>query len=397
MLNQKNSTVSNGYLTYMVNYHKELPAFSRRPLTTFLIETTSQVSGLTIGHSFILVNYVLFFLSGLLLFSLSMHLTGHYWHSLLNIVVYFLGFSVLFAFFSPIYTYDEPMQYSLIFLGMWAFFKERWVLFVLSFTLAAIARETSLLLIPALAFFFMDIRSLKSRISMLKHGKKFVFILLPIVLYAIYLVLFLRGKTIVALGETELANRFSCFVENFQTPKNAMESLASLVLALGAPLYLLWSCVKHNPLSLQQRKFADAFLFLAVVNSMVVLVLTFARETRLFALPLFFLWPLAGQLFTKEFSILLSYKLYYPCFRKWHHLFLFLLFNFLNYILSFRIYESSYDPIGESHLFNEYLFVMLLVISTHFLLRHFLDKNPSYEPFVIQLKFRECNSSTTHR
>ncbi|MEA1787408.1 hypothetical protein U1E44_15005 [Arenibacter sp. GZD96] len=395
MLNQNNTRVSNGYLTYTVNYHKELPAFSRRPLTTFLIESTSEFTGLPIGKSFILVNYLLFFGSGILLFILSMTVTRHYWHSVLNIVGYFLGFSILFAFFSPIYTYDEPLQYTLIFLGMWAYFKKKWTLYVVSFTFAAVARETSLLLLPALLLFFNNGGMYARNPAALNTFKRYLIILMPFAFYALYLGYFVSTSSDIFIEQGELLSRFSCFQENFGTTKNAVESLISLVLGLGLYLYLLWFVLKDNRLSVLHVKFIHSFLFVFVINSLVVMVLTFARETRLFALPLFFLWPLASTLFLKELGILLSYKLYYPCFKKWPYFFLFLFLTFINYILSFKIYQSYYDSNGDSHFFNEYLFVLLLGISVHFLLRHFLYKNPSYTPLITQLNISECNSFTT--
>lgn len=389
MLNQKNNIVSNGYLSYMVDYHNELPAFSRRPLTTFLIEATSRISGLNMGKSFILVNYTLLFFSGVLIFLFSFQLTKKYWLSLLNLLAYFFTFSILFSFFSPIYSYDEPLQYCLILLGLIAFFAQKLIFYVFFFTLAAISRETSLLLVPALALFFNgkeEHTSLRAFFSV-KNSGRLLTLLLPFLFYALFLVVFLWKKSLFNEAGTEVVDRFSCFIENFENQKNAVESIVSLVLALGAYLYFLWWFLRANTPSVLERKFTDAFLLTFAVNTIVVLLMTFARETRLFALPLFFLWPLAGTLFLKELSVILSPKLYYACFKNWHYLSSFLLFNFINYLVSFKIYESNYDATGNSHLFNEYLFVLLLLLSVHFIFSHFLGKNPSYRQFLLKVNF----------
>jgi hypothetical protein len=367
----------------MVNYHKDLPAFSRRPLTSFLIETTAEVSGLSIGKSFILVNFSLFFISGVLLFYLSFYLTKQYWHALLNVVAYFFTFSVLFAFFSPLYSYDEPLQYCLVFLGFLAFFKKQWLLYIVSFTLAAIARETSLLLLPALALFFTeDTTSFRSFFSG-THIKTLLLLLLPFVFYAAFLGIFLWKRALLNDAETELSSRFSCFLENFESQKNAVESLVSFVLALGAFLYFLYRYVTYGSLTLLGRKFTNAFLLVCIINSFIVFLMTFARESRLFVLPLFFLWPMASQLFLRDFGILFSWPLYLRCFKHWGYLFTLLLFNFMNYMFSFTVYIANYNTSGDDHLFNEYLFVLFLLLSVHFLLAHYLNKYPEGKKYLI--------------
>lgn len=390
MLNQNNHIVSNGYLTYMVNYHKELLAFSRRPLTTILIETTSQLSGLSIGKSYILVNYSLFFFSGVLLFVLAYKLTNRYWQSIFAIVSYFLTFSVLFAFFSPIYTYDEPLQYCFILLALLALLRQHWIGYVFCFTLASISRETSLLLLPALVFYFSKGPNSPSSIFAKKNMGRLLVICAPFLLYAIFLVVFLSRKELLHGAESEVGERFSCFLENFENQKNAVESIVSIFLTLGPFLYLLWAFLKNYSHTKLEKKFINAFLLSFALNTTVVLLMSFARESRLFALPLFFIWPLAGSFFLREIKIVFSYKLYYHCFKNWSYLCCLLLFTFINYQISFKVYESFYDASGQTHLFNEYLFVVLLFISVHFLLSFFLSKNPSYRkdllPYVENTK-----------
>ena len=391
MLNDNNNRVSNGYLTYMVNYHKELPAFSRRPLTTILIETTSQLSGLSIGMSYIWMNYTLFFFSGVLLFWLAFKLTKEYWYSIFAMAAYFLTFSVLFAFFSPIYTYDEPLQYCLILLAFLALLNQRWLAYILCFTLATISRETSVLLLPAMVLFF-PVGSNSSRLFWSKENlRKWLLIVTPLFLYLIFLGIFLSQKDLLKGAETEVGDRFSCFLENFENQKNAVESIISIFLSLGTFLYLLWVFLKNGSPSILEKKLINAFLLTFVLNTVVVLLLSFARESRLFALPLFFLWPLAGSLFLREIKIVFSLKLYYSCFKNWQYLFCLLLSIFINYLVSFKIYESFYDASGKTHLFNEYLFVTSLFISVHFLLSHFLNKNPEHQKSVLQWAVSDKN------
>ncbi|MGB7395302.1 MAG: hypothetical protein WA913_12990, partial [Pricia sp.] len=101
MLNENNTRISHGFLKSQIDYHQEIAPFARRPLTSFLIESAMQHLGLRPGHAFILINFLLLFLSGTLLFRLSKTLKATTAQGLINLCVYFLSFSVLFAFFPP--------------------------------------------------------------------------------------------------------------------------------------------------------------------------------------------------------------------------------------------------------------------------------------------------------
>src|SRR5690606_17278774 len=150
----------------------------------------------------------LVFCSGVLLFFLTRKLTGtyeesignatgpplisskinncSYWIGIGNMVIYFLGFSVLFAFFTPLFSYDEPLQYTMIFASLLAMHQRKWILYIIFFTLALIARESTVFLVPGLIFFFLDVDR-KSLFPLSAEFKgKLALILLPVVLYAIF-------------------------------------------------------------------------------------------------------------------------------------------------------------------------------------------------------------------
>ena len=152
MLNEKNDVISNVFLTSQITYHKEFAPFARRPLTTFLIEKAASWLGITLGNAFIWVNFSLLFLSGLLLFRLSNVMNPGFLKGIGNIIIYFLSFSVLFAFFPPVFSYDEPLQYCLIFAGLTSFLKKQWTGYVLWFAAAMIARENTAFIIVGLTF-----------------------------------------------------------------------------------------------------------------------------------------------------------------------------------------------------------------------------------------------------
>jgi hypothetical protein len=373
MLNENNTELSNVFLASQIRYHQEFAPFARRPLTSLLIEGSSGIFGITLGESFVLVNLLLLFFSGLLIYKISLKLNATRGQSLFNQVSYFLTFSILFAFFPPVFSYDEPLQYCLIMLGMLALIREKWLYYIPLFLLATIARESTLFLMPGLAIIFSGF-SLKSK-NMWNFGikRKLLLLFAPMPLYVIYLGIFLWATGIWKETSEVAANRLSCYFQNFGTYASSVESIVSFFLVLGPGLYFLYMSNKPKIFSALEKKYVQAFLLALVINTPIVMVATLAREARLFALPLIFLWPLAGQLFGKELRPLIRPNLYLDCFRDWRYSMLLLLLSLISYAIAFRLYVPSFP--SKDNFFNEYLFVMLLIMSVHFVLRAFLQKS----------------------
>ena len=400
MLNERNHVISNAFLTSQIQYHKELPPFARRPLTSWLIDSTAKTFGMRLGVAFIWVNFTLVFCSGILLFFLSRKLTGAYgdmtgstltstkdgngpyWLDIGNMVIYFFGFSILFAFFTPLFTYDEPLQYSMIFASLLALYQRKWVMYCICFTLALIARESTVFLVPGLIFFFLDADRKSLFPSSAEFNRKLAILLLPVVIYAIFLFLYI-GKMDLWIGtSSEMTDRISCFTSNFKDQKSAMESLSSIFLVLGLPLYFITVTLGRDKMDPAHKKYSNAFWLTFAINTPIVLLGTFARESRLFALPLFFLWPIFLQIFKTEFRILFSYRLYRPCFRQWKNALGLLIFGFINYLIAFKAYDSDYSQ-GSTPYYNWYFFILLMTITVHFIMNRFLEKYPENKDRLI--------------
>ncbi len=374
MLNENNTRISHGFLKSQIDYHQEIAPFARRPLTSFLIASVTGKFGLRSGHAFILINFFLLFLSGLLLFKLSKTLKASTVQALGNMSVYFLSFSVLFAFFPPVFSYDEPLQYCFIFLAFIAFIKNKWGCYVPFFTLALISRETTMLLMPALLLFMPGLGKFNVRLLSKEHLRLCIPILLPLLFYGIYLALFIYTHDQLKATQIEMASRYSCFLENFESPKNTVETWTSLYLALAPFLYLVAVQLGKKDVPASQKKWVGAFLLTVIINTPIVILTAFARETRLFALPLFFIWPVFASLFGREVKLLFSFGLYPKIFRNWPYLLSFLTLNALNFWFCFQVYPQL--GLGENTFFREYLFLINVVMVLHGLLLHFVKKNP---------------------
>lgn len=372
MLNENNNRISNGFLTSQIKYHKEFGPFARRPFTTWLIETTSETFGLKLGVAFVPVNFILLFLSGILIYLLSIRLKDNRQQGLFNVVCYFLTFSILFAFFPPVFSYDEPLQYCFILLGLMAFVQKKWLFYVIFFSLALITRETTVLLLPALVVFIPGLTLDSKKGFTIDRLRLYVLIALPVVFYGIFIAIYLWKHQLVDATKTEMISRYSCFLENFENTKNTIESLVSFFVSLGVPLYFSLLFLSQRTPNNFQQQFIFAFLLTALINTPIVFLSSFARESRLFALPLFFLWPMASQLFGKKIKILFSFKAYSQMLRKWQYLLSFLVLNILNYWFCFQHYKNS--GLGENTYFAEYLFLSIYIITTHVLLFQYQKK-----------------------
>lgn len=378
MLNENNTKLSNVFLASQIRYHQEFAPFARRPFTSLLIEGSSGIFGITLGESFVLVNLLLLFFSGLLIYKISLRLRATKGQALFNQVAYFLTFSILFAFFPPVFSYDEPLQYCLIMLGILALIQDKWRYYVPLFLMAVIARESTVFLIPGLAIIFSGL-GLKTNNKETSWVKKKIFLLfLPIPLYLIYLGIFIWASGIWNETSEVAANRLSCYFQNFGTFASAVESVVSFFLVLGPGLYFLYMGKRSRIFSGMEKKYVQAFLLAVAINTPIVMAATLAREARLFALPLIFLWPLAGQLFGRELTLLTKPHLYLDCLKNWRYSLLFMVLCGVNYLLAFKLYVPSFP--SRDNFFNEYLFILLSIISLHFLVVTFSKKNTALYP-----------------
>ena len=121
---EKNFCVSDEFLAWAVDYHKMLPDFKKRQVTTFLVEQIHQIFNVRVSVSFTVLNFLVFFFCGFLIYYLAkLYLLSHI-QAIVSVVFFYSSFSILLAFFIPIATYDEPIQYFFIVLSFIALKKK---------------------------------------------------------------------------------------------------------------------------------------------------------------------------------------------------------------------------------------------------------------------------------
>ena len=300
-----------GYLQKVVDYHQENITFARRPLTTWMIQACDQITGMGIGLCFILVNFFLFFLSGISLYRLARTWGASPLGAWLSQGSYFLAFSVLFAFFKPIYTYDEPLQYTCLFIALRFLSNRKWWGFWLYFLLALAARETSFMLYPALIWWLWQQHH--------RQWKQFapeVFkLLIPLLIYIPLILIYINSLELAESTQKLVAEeRFKVFEFNFSSRAFILETIWAMVLTL-APLFL--TIAAHRALVRAPSKWRSreaGILLVVVLNIALVLVAARAREARLFALPMILFWPVMGAYWL---DILGSIRNNWHAIKKW--------------------------------------------------------------------------------
>lgn len=364
--NPEKNWLSSAYLEHVVGLHESGdPTFAKRPLTTKLILAVSENSPFSVAESFVLVQWVLLVLCGIALGLLANHLLQNRSATRISIWAFYLSFSVVFLFFEPIYSYDEPLQYLLIFLAMLFFVQNKLLLFILSFALACVARESSLFLLPGLFF-------IQHQVFKIQWKQQWKTILSFFVVFGLYLVF--RFYQAEALGLNSSAEkqdfmaRFIALKTNFGGFAPIQNTIMSMLVVMLPWFYLLWWNRKKQPEKFKQnRHFIIAFALAMLINTPIVLLLTNAREVRLFFLPFLFLLPIAGTLMNKDFFSLFKKEMLLKTFRDRKNLFILLSFTALNFAFTMLTFRFEYTT-QKVNFFNEYLFLLVNLVWMHWFL-----------------------------
>ena len=331
------SGLSVDYLTEVVTYHQSEQAFARRPLNTWLVIGLGVLSGLSLAKSFLLLQLFIFWMCSLALYSLSdSHRQG-----LLNQTLFLLGFSIFFAWFPPIYTYDEPLQYLLLFGSLAAWRLQKLWFGMLLLAGAMVARETSLLLWPS---FFYLFGCGGGRLTGFKRG--------TLAVVAFYAVWFLISEHLVGVPQdvgSEVLLRFKLLAQNFDET-HLSETCWMFFLVVGIPLQLSLLFPEAWP-----KRDRYAFWLALLLNTVIVVATARAREARLFALPLIFAWPwFAGAI--KILYLEVGQKAAAMAKSVWIYL---MLLPLAYYLGRYTLSQTAANP--AENWFNEYLFLYVLL------------------------------------
>ena len=374
-------TINADYLGVNLEFHRMEPAFARRPFTTWIIEGLDGISGMGEAPAFIVTQFTLLFISGLLLYRLVRSLGRPRREALLAMAAYHLSFTVLNGWFPPIYCYDEPLQYSALFLALEACIRRRWAWFTVSFTFALCVRESSLLLLPAFFLFFSDGAWRPRRWGTRSGFVRASAFALPVLLFALFLAAYVRYLGGQDLLRSDVAGRSGLFELNFADPPTTVETLVYFYLALGLPSAILLAMDGTQGRSgTLDPPYRGAFLLAVLLNTIVVLFCTKAREARLFALPLVFVWPFLGGILINGKELLRLDRLR-SMFARWQYVVVFVLIFGLLALFVDRGWELG-DGNASGNLWHEYFLVQSGVILLHLMGKHWARRHPTNASLV---------------
>jgi len=351
--------VSNDLVAYAVHVHAAIePAFVRRPLTTWIVQGAMAL-GLPAAWAFIIPSFLLLLVAGLLVRRIAVRWGMDAWSAALAQVAFHLLPTVLFLFGITIYGYDEPLQYVLILLALEAFTRDHWWLCLLLFSFALIARESTLLLFPSLAW----VTIAHGRGSMMQRWTRAGSFAVPLIIFALFLWVFLRLSGLVEGTRDDLQGRWEFFEFNFANGDMAGESLCFAFLALGLPLFLLARYVVSVHCSVVHKQWMQAFLIALLLNTAVVFVAAKAREARLFALPLLMLLPLLGAAWRTEMERHGGFRAMLAVLRSWPYVLAFMIALCVIILISDHVFVLS-DTVPSQNLYHEYFIGQALFMST---------------------------------
>ena len=303
--------VTDGFLPWAVDYHNTLPDFKKRTITTVLIEKLANLFNLRISIAFVLINFGFQFFCGFLIYFLARLYNLPHKESLLGMIFFYCSFSILLAYFIPIATYDEPIQYFFILLGLIALRKKVMSLFVLFFTLAIITRENTIILLPGIVLFLLGIDFRK---LLHKKSKPLVLLIpmvLPVVFYIIYLFWFYgENPEMVESTKGVMTAKATVYLKNFGSIKNAITTALFFISVHLLPFFLIRIYKKKNSFTSLELNLVNAFILAFCINTPLTLAFGYAEECRVFTLPFLFLFPVFGKIIKQTLSFSIPFLKY---------------------------------------------------------------------------------------
>ncbi len=337
------SRLDNAYMEQVYHLHQTEAAFARRPITSQFIFHLTQI-GLSVGAAFSIINFLFLFFDGLIICAIAKQL-GLKGEAIQWSVISFFGcFSILFSFFSTIYSYDEPIQYFFILAALYYLINTKFLFFSILFSFGLLVRESGLILMPGVLYFIYKNKSF--------HLKSIVAIIFPIVFYFTIQHYFFAEFMVVE------QNRFLAWQYNFQNFQFGIESLVSGILIIAPAIYFLF----YNKKNTTTHPLVGSFIITCILNVTIVLLSTKARESRLFALPLIFVWGILGQYIFEWKNVFLQNIQMSKTIDTFEKAKIRLFTKIIAFAgISFFLYRPS-NPNGMGMIYQTYFLIVLLLL-----------------------------------
>jgi hypothetical protein len=263
-----------------VQLHATWEPFAKRPLMNNLLRALAAITSWSAWTRFVIAQ-----LAALAWAAIEMLLTARrvaawrgdeptdVWRVLL---MFFVFPPVLFAWLTPVYTFDDLLVAALLLRAVRAVVDERWIAAAIVLAIAAVSHEVALFVIPSVAWLAWDVSAARTD----RKLRVAALLLLPAICWLV-----VRELT----HADQMEGWYLNYQVNFGTPTDAISSIGAVILALGLPAVLLASCRPARPPHLARYYVAAIALTLPLLA-----LATFLRELRLLALPGYLVLPFLG-------------------------------------------------------------------------------------------------------
>jgi hypothetical protein len=257
-------------IEHEVGLHAQWAPFVRRPFMNHLLAGLGSVTAWSAWTRFVVVQ-----LAALGWAAIEMMLTARAaatWrgddkpvHAQRALVMFFVYPAVLFAWFRPVYTFDDLLIVALVLRAVRRVIDQRWLPAAGLLALAAVGHEVVLFLLPAVAWLAWDISGRDRRVAVLVIAPALVWL---VVRWALY-----------GLGSDGTESVTTILTTNFGTPSDAISSLGAVILALGLPGVFIAAGAPAPP------RLARYYVTGLAATLPILVVAAYLREFRLVALP----------------------------------------------------------------------------------------------------------------
>ena len=275
----------------IIDSHADRSVFQKRVLTTMILRGIDAGLG-DVRWSYVALEFSLLLATALLLVRIGRELGLDDHETMLSQLLFFASHTIFFWQFTPVNNYDEPIQFVVFYLALWCMIRRParrvtgWGGCAVGPLLLAtlIGRETALLLLPGLVVFVGEVRKRVEPVHLFAVAA-------AVAAYFVFLRVF--GYT---LNDPQRIPSVLLRL-NFGTRQAAIESLLGIFVSLGmAGVVALYYWRQHRGRLTRVDKAAlGAFAVTLCVNVPVVFVSAISSEVRQLALPLVFVWPVAGR------------------------------------------------------------------------------------------------------
>lgn len=275
----------------VVFIHKDVSVFAGRVFTTKLLDLAYIILNIERLVSYIILSTLAYFISGIFLIKSSRKFTDDNLSISITVFIFFASFTNLFYQLNPLYTYDDPFQLMFIILGTYYLLNNNLVLLFIFGFLASYVRETTVFVFTGWII-----------LSWFKHKsfKSSLFVTIALFISGVtYLIA--NHYTQIAIGVLDANKEYMTSSRNLHFLKGNFRSIVAIGSTLASflnvfmfPIGIL--IINRKRVSKSVKQFIVAFIIVFSLNTPTVFLLAKARESRLFTLPMVFIWPVYGEI-----------------------------------------------------------------------------------------------------